>query len=104
MATGRVRESSAALPLPHTRLVPLRRASRSGTLLATIQSMQEATTLRAVAEVAAAGLLSLTGAAAATACVASDSEHVFATAGHISLQKAEERIAALAKLAAAGER
>ena len=92
------------MPLQDAGLVPLRRASRSAALLATIQSMQEATTLRAVAEVAAAGLLSLTDAAAATACVASDSDHVFATAGRISLQKAEERIAALAKLASAGER
>jgi transcriptional regulator with PAS, ATPase and Fis domain len=66
--------------------------------------MQEAASVRSIAELAAACLLSLTDATAATACVTGDSEHVFATAGHISMQKAEERIAALAKLADTGER
>src|SRR4051812_24401375 len=105
MATGdRVRDRSAALPLQGSGLVPLRRGSRSGALLATIQSMQEADSVRAVAELAAAGLMSLTDATAATACVTSGSEHVFAAAGQISAQKAEERIALLARLADAGER
>lgn len=105
MTTGhRIRESTAAVPLQEPGLVPLRRVSRSGALLATIQSMQDAGTLRAVVELAAAGLMSLTDAAAGTACVTSESEHVFATAGQISVQRAEERIAALARLAGAGER
>ncbi|HEY5678159.1 MAG TPA: hypothetical protein VIR81_15300, partial [Myxococcales bacterium] len=74
-------------------------AGRPGTLLTAIRSMQEAASLKTVAEHAAAGLLRLTDASAATAYIVSASgERVFATAGQLSLELTEQRAAALMKL------
>ncbi|HEY6912442.1 MAG TPA: sigma 54-interacting transcriptional regulator [Myxococcales bacterium] len=84
-------------------LSPLHPPGHPPALLEAIRTMQEAADLKTVAEHAAAGVLQLTDAVAATAYVVTASgERVFATAGQISLEMTEKRAAALMKLAAAG--
>jgi len=103
MTSVRYVRDQAVISALESEVASPRRATRPGTLLAAIRSMQDAADLKTVAEHAAAGLLRLTDAVAATAYIVSSSgDRVFATAGNLSLEVTEQRAAALMKLAATG--